>query len=356
MKICILSIVNIKHMSLISLYTSFLENNSIDYDIIYVDKYNEKEPINAKNIYRFPIHIDRKWSKLRKLYEYWGFKKYAQEIINTQNYDFVIVWRTETAILFSNFLYKRMKGKYCINIRDYCMEKNLLIYKKVKKVISGAKFTTLSSEGFKTFLPKEEYITVHSYNETVLESINTKKQLVSLDKPINICFIGYVRFFDIDKRLIDALGNDSRYNIQFFGEGSQYLKSYAEERKIYNIEFVEGFRVEDTVKLLNKADVINNLYGFNDIALDTAISTRYYYSLHLNIPILVFKNTFMEELSTKIGIGYPTTGDFSRLGDEFYEWYHSLNTKILRENCNREINRILKENNEFYEVIEKTFC
>ena len=41
-KIAILSAVNIKHMSLVSLYTTFLKAHNIPYDIIYMDKYDEQ--------------------------------------------------------------------------------------------------------------------------------------------------------------------------------------------------------------------------------------------------------------------------------------------------------------------------
>lgn len=44
MKVCILSAVNIKHMSLITLYTEVLKQQGIEYDIIYMDKYGEDEP------------------------------------------------------------------------------------------------------------------------------------------------------------------------------------------------------------------------------------------------------------------------------------------------------------------------
>lgn len=355
MKVCILSIVNIKHMSLISLYTTLLDKNSIEYDIIYIDKYNELEKINANKVYRYPIKIKRQWSKLKKLSVYWGFKKYAQEIIEANKYDFVIVWRSETALMFANYLYKKMKGRYCINIRDYCMEKNFMVFSRLKKVISGSKFTTISSEGFKIFLPKHEYVTVHSYNEKILNTFESKEKIKENHKPLHICFIGYVRFFENDKKLIDALGNDERYIIQFFGEGSQYLKEYAKEKNITNTEFVGGFPVEKTVDLLSKADVINNLYGFDDIALDTAISTRYYYALHLQIPILVFKGTYMEEISLNSGIGYAVTEDFTDLADNFYEWYQAIDNKGLEKNCHTEIKRIKKDNEQFNKLIENTF-
>jgi hypothetical protein len=355
MKICILSIVNVKHMSMISLYTSYLEKNGIEYDIIYVDKYNEEENIGAKNIYRYQLNVNRNWSKIKKLYAYWKFKNYGTKIIKEKKYDFVIIWRTETALLFGGYLVSKLRGKYCINIRDYCFEKNPLVFNRMKKVIKGSHFTTISSDGFKSFLPEHQYINVHSFNEKLLESCKPKTNLRMMKEPIKICFIGYVRFFDIDKKVIDTFGNDSRFVIQYFGEGSQYLEEYIKEKQYKNVELKKGFKVEETPKLLERADVIHNLYGYGNIALDTAISTRYYYALYMSIPILVFKGTYMEELSTRLGIGYAVDKSFDTLPDKFYNWYHSIDYEKFKKNCNNEIKNIKKENTLFKEVLENTF-
>lgn len=355
MKICILSIVNIKHMSLISLYTSFFEKAGIKYDIIYIDKYNEEEYVSADNIYRYSIQLNREWSKLKKLSVYWGFKKFAQNIILKNKYDYVIVWRTETALMFFDFLVRKMKGKYCLNIRDYCYEKNTAVKYIHGRVIKHSHFSTISSEGYKSFLPKANYITVHSYNERLLNKCTPSCRLREKNEPIRICFIGYVRFFDIDKKLIDSLGNDPRYIIQFFGEGSHILKEYAESKGIYNLETVSGFRVEETPSLLQKADVINNLYGYNNIALDTAISTKFYYALYMNIPILVFKNTFMELISEEAGLGFAVGSDFSELGDDFYNWYHALDLSEMEDQRMEALEGIKKDNTTFNNMLIKTF-
>lgn len=355
MKICILSIVNIKHMSLISLYTSFFDKNGIEYDIIYIDKYDEEEYTKAKNVYRYPIKIKKEWNKIKKLTVYWGFKKYAKSIINKNKYDYVIVWRTETAFMFANYLSRQMKDKYCVNVRDYCMEKNPLVFLKVKYALKNANFTTISSEGYKSFLPKQDYITVHSYNKGLLNKCTPKNRLKKVGERINICFIGYVRFFDIDKKLIDALGNDPRYLIQYFGEGAQYLEEYAKEKQITNVEFSKGFKIEETKKFLEKADVINNLYGYNNIALDTAISTKYYYALYMNIPILVFKGTYMEEISCRSGIGFVVDKNLDTLADDFYNWYHTIEYDYFKSRCKEEISNIGNANSTFNKLLDYTF-
>jgi hypothetical protein len=335
-------------MSMISLYTDYLKHNNIKYDIIYVDKYNEVEHIEADNIFRYPVFIKKRWGKIRKIFAYFGFRKYGLRILSKEKYDFIVVWKTETALMFSSFLTKNAKKRYSINIRDYFMEKNYLILKRIEKTIENSRFSTISSEGFKSFLPNYNYITVHSFNKTLLEKCTPKKSLKKYGEPLHICFIGYVRFFDIDKKLILALGNDVRYIIEFFGEGSQHLEEFVLQNNIKNVDLRKGFPLEDTPDLLKNVDVINNLYGKDDIALDTAVSTKFYYALYLNTPILVFKGTYMEKISNEYGIGFSVGDDFSTLADDFYSWYYLQDFDKLAKQCKRGINDI-KVTNEVFE-------
>ena len=64
-KVAILSAVNIKHMSLISLYTDILKNHEVQVDIIYMDKYGEDEVFDCDNKYRYVKVIDRNWNPIK---------------------------------------------------------------------------------------------------------------------------------------------------------------------------------------------------------------------------------------------------------------------------------------------------
>ncbi len=353
MKICILSIVNIKHMSAASLYLDYFQQKGIKYDIIYIDKYLKPERINAENIYRFELKIDREWSRIKKISKYFRFRKYAKQILDKNKYDLVITWGTETALLFFDYLISKLKNKYIVNIRDYANLNNKLKYLALKGIVTNSKFTTISSNGFKSFLPKSNYILVHSLNKSVLDKANKRNKLRERFEPIRICFLGYVRFYDNDKKLIDALGNDKRFVLQYFGVGSEVLEAYAKNKSINNVEFVSGFDVEETSKLLDKADIINNLYGYNDIALDTAVSIKYYHAVYLRLPILVYKNTYMESISQNIG--YVFDGDYNNLADKLYNWYCNLDFNVFKNKCHEIVERVKCENKKFYDQLDRVF-
>ncbi|WP_313468635.1 hypothetical protein, partial [Carnobacterium sp.] len=279
MKICILSIVNIKHMTGAAVYQDYFKKHNIEYDIIYIDKYLENEKTNAKDIYKYELKIEKDWTKEKKVFKYFSFRKFAKKILLKNKYDLVITWGTETALLFFDILLLNFKKKYLINIRDYANLNNKVKKNILKIMLKSSAFTTISSNGFKSFLPEYNYVRMHSVNKEVLKNAEVKNDFVILSKPLKLCFIGNVRFYENDIKLINELANDSRFIIQYFGVGSEVLEKYTAEREIKNVEFIGKFEVERTTELLNRADIINNLYGFNDIALDTAVSIKYYYSL-----------------------------------------------------------------------------
>lgn len=352
-KICILSTVNIKHMSLIKLYTDYFDSNKIQYDIIYIDKYKEKENINAKKVYRYNLKIDREWNILKKIRKYYSFRPYAKKIIKENKYDFIIVWNSLTAILFSDFLISRFKKKYCLNIRDYFFEKNIFIYLLQKKLIVNSKFTTISSKGFEEFLPKYKYIKIHSLNLSLLDRCEKRKDLISEEKPIRITFIGYVRFFEEDKKLIDELGNDSRFILQFFGQGAEVLNEYAKNKNYNNVICSGRFPVEDTYIYLNKTDIINNLYGSGKIELDTAISIKLYYGVFLRLPIIGFKNTYTSKVLEENNLGIAIEKNYENLGDTLYDWYRNIDFEKFKCKCNEFIEEVQIENKELYTQIDK---
>ncbi|MGX9133223.1 capsular biosynthesis protein [Rummeliibacillus sp. JY-2-4R] len=353
-KICILSTVNFKHMTMISLYTDFLDQNGIPYDVIHIDKYDETETNHAKSVYRFPLRIHRDWPMLKKVMKYYGFRKYAKGIIQQNKYDFIIVWNSYTAFMFADFLAFKYRKRYCLNIRDYNKEKLLPVYLMMKTAIRSATFTTISSDGFKKFLPPLDYVNVYSFNEKMLQSIEPRKSLQNKDEPIRISFIGYVRFYNNDKKLIDALGNDSRFIIQYFGEGAEALEKYAIEKGYRNVKCHGRFDSIDTPKFLAESDIINNLYGIGTLDLDTALSIKLYYAVYLRVPILVYGGTYMDEIASQYHINITVDPQsYDHLGDYIYNSYINKDFSDLKNGCEEYISLVKKSNNHFHELLLK---
>ena len=83
------------------------------------------------------------------------------------------------------------------------------------------------------------------------------------DKPIRLVWLGVVRYFDHQVKIIDKLRNDQKFHIIYHGSGPDLdkLKVYCKSNKINNVEFTGAYDNRIKAKLLSEADILNNSYN-----------------------------------------------------------------------------------------------
>lgn len=345
-KVVLVSIINLKHSSLLNIYTKMLEDKGIGYDIIYYDRYGIKETNNAQNLFCYKAPNHNRFSKIKKIKEYLKFRKYIKEKFKLNNYEKIIVWNSFTAYLIFDLLVFRYRNKYFLNIRDYAYENFLIIKQMMKKLIEKSLITTYSSPGFLDFLPindknSSKITFINSINEETLEKIDIKG--ISKHTPINIGFLGNVRFFENDKKILQLFKNDNRFIISYYGTNSEVLENYAMLNDIKNVKFEGAFDNEDLPRILGEIDIINNLYGTNNIALDSAISIKYYHALAAALPILIYKGTFMENFCVN-HFSIENDNLNAKTSDDIYQWYKTIDNNLLKRSSKEELAKRLDEN------------
>lgn len=352
MKVCILSAVNIKHMSLITLYTEVLKQQGIEYDIIYMDKYGEDEPFACAHKYRYVNVIKQRWNPAVKAAKYMTFLGYATKILNREKYDFVIVWNDVAIFMFADYLARKYKGKYCLNVRDNMMYDKKLFRGRYKKVFQNAAFSTISSRGYLEFLPQGiDYVPVHSFNLSVLEGMQRQGRLRREGEPIRIGFVGYVRFFERNKKLMQVFANDPRFELHYYGKKADVLREFAETEGIRNTAFHDSFPVEQTKDFMERIDVINNLYGNDTVNLRKAISIKFFHALYARLPILVCDNTYQSQVAQEVGIGFEVKEINEEMKEEFYRWYMAQDYATIDRNCQAHLDQAVAENQEFEKIL-----
>ncbi len=154
------------------------------------------------------------------------------------------------------------------------------------------------------------------------------------DGQLILGFIGNVRFNEINQKLIKELANDSRFHMQYFGTGSEKLEVFARENFINNITFSGGFDLKETPKYLNEIDILNNLFGNQNIALDTALSIRMYYALFLNKPLITTTiHSPLQKLinSELLWVLVLDPENLKGIGDELMDWYNNLDVMDIND-------------------------
>lgn len=353
-KICILGTANIKHMTLISLYTEKLRDNKVDYDIIYIDKYHEKETYPCRELFRYELNIKKEWSFLKKLSVYWGFRKYAIDIIEKNKYDFIIVWNEFTAFMFADYLAKRYKGKYCVNIRDQNFNRNPVCQYRYKIAVNSSAFSTISSERFRTIFPKADYLFVHSYNTELLKGVEPVDHKREEGQPIRILFLGRMSYPDSKISAITSVGNDKRFELYFIGAGCGEFQSIVKDNSYSNVYIHDSFKPEDTSRFLENADIIFTLNKENDTHSDSLLPIKLYYAIAKCIPVLAYRCSFTYEYAHKhnFAIGVEQK-DTEKWGDDIFEQYSKLSQEMIAEGCKNSMDEIQQSHKKLEQLIEK---
>ena len=325
-------------------YEKYLNNKGIKYDLILWNREGVNEPCNATNIIECNTRDVANNKNPMKIWKFIIFGNFVKKTIKKNNYEkLLFVGTYGCAIAFCcNFLEKNYKNKMWIDIRDDLYEWFKPFYLAEKKSIDASFATTISSPAFKKFLPEHNYYMMHNIDPNVNEMVQRFNRSENQEGRIRISFIGNVRYYEQNIKLLELLKNDDRFKVQYFGKGSDDLKEYCAKNDIKNVEFHGGFKQEDTILFYQKTDLINNIYGNETMNLQLALSNKLYYGLFLRIPILVSSNTLMEELTKEyqIGFAFENTKEFP---NKLYSWYKNIQRGTIRPRYDDLWNKIQKE-------------
>lgn len=347
-KICIISLSNLYLTPYLQKYIHLIQDLGYEYDIIYWNREAIDEACTARNVYGFRFESQSVESKLKKIRGYLYFVRFAKKILNKNHYDKVVVLHTSLAVLMSFRLISKYCNNYLIDIRDYTLENNRIFSFFLKRLVSNSGLNVISSEGFKDFLPKSEYVTVHNNINISLDDY-TRDETIEVHIPIRISCIGKIRFFEQNKRVIQKFKNDKRFEIVFAGKDACLLQTYVDEQKITNVKLFDKFSPEKTLDFYRETDIINNLYGNNSPLLDYALSNKLYYAAKLNIPILVCKNTYMEKISIFFGFGYVFELEDPQACDRLFEYFTTFDRNKFQTACHRFNKKVELQNAYFNE-------
>lgn len=313
-------------------YENILNRLNLPFDLLMWNREGLTEKNSAKNVYEYNSLDDANNKNPLKVVKFLGFSNFVKRTLKKNNYDKIVFVGTYGGVvaLCVHYLSRNFDKKMWIDIRDDLYEWFKPYYIAQKKSIEHSFATSISSPAYTKFLPNYAYLYMHNIDPNASEMVKTFQHIPDENGRIRISFIGNVRYYEQNKRLIDLLGNDKRFILQYYGNGSEILLDYCKVKGITNVDFRGVFSQEQTVYFYERTDIINNVYGNETMNLQLALSNKLYYGLCLKIPILVSDHTLMEELIEEYNIGF-TFVDNASFADELYSWYQGV--KLSQDNC-----------------------
>lgn len=339
---------NLRLCPYISKYTAELDSRGEEYEIICWDRDSSELENLPKNVHSLNFAAEKKKNPFLKSFDFMKFRKFAINRIKKQNYEKIIILNTPTGIFLFDFLIKYYKNKYVFDYRDYSYEFFKPYYFILSLLIKNSAHTIISSRGFLEELPKRyDYIITHNYR---FEDINASKKFTpnTLSEPINITYMGGIRYYDHLIKFIEKIEKDNRFIFNLIGESnvSDRIKEYIISRNYNRTKIYGRYDNSEKSNLLANVDVIFNSYagGRNT---EIAVSNKLYDGIIYKIPQLVNVNTFSEQVVNEFGVGISLDLENKDSLDKLYDYIINLDRKEFETNCNNLLEKVLKEDNIF---------
>lgn len=349
MKIGIITFSDRNNMPYLKYYEDIIKSEKVDYECIFWDRFTNGKTEKINNEYMLHIKCLPGANKLGKIIPMLKYKYIVEKIIQKEQYTHLIILTTLSGVLINKVLLKQFKNKYILDIRDYTYEKYEFYKKIVDKLVDKSFFTAISSKGFLRFLNDNKKI-VPCHNISNIEGYKENCEDLKNKKQITIGFLGNIRYFEENCKLIDALANNPKYKLVYIGIPNIDcdLEGYCKGKNITNVYFKGKFRNEEKAKLYEEIDLINAVYGNNSLEVTTLLPNRLYEGLLLKKLVLATADTFLGDIVKVNKVGVCLNLDDRNIDLKIEEYISTLDFDEFNLNCKRILNEIKKE--------QKYFC
>ena len=354
MKIGIIAFSGRNNMPYLKYYEDIIKNEKVDYECIFWDRFTNGKTEKINNEYTLHIKCLPGGNKTGKIIPMLKYKYIVEKIIKKEQYTHLIILTTLPGILSNKVLLKQFKNKYILDIRDYTYEKYTFYKNIVDKLVDNSFFTAISSKGFLRFLnDNEKIIPCHNISNT--EEIKETCDDFRNKKQITIGFLGNIRYFEENCKLIDALANNPKYKLVYIGKTNVGcdLEGYCKSKNITNVVFKGEFINEDKPKLYEEIDLINAVYGNNSLEVTTLLPNRLYEGLLLKKPVLATVGTFLGDIVKVNKVGVCLNLDDRNIDLKIEEYISTLDFDKFNSNCEKMLKEIKKEQKYFCEEIKR---
>lgn len=340
---------DLRYCPYLTRYTERLKAAGAEFEVLFWNRGGFQ--LDLEPNYKYcPITSPDSLPKARKLIDFYGFRRWVKQQLKQSKPEGVVFLSTLSAMIL-NDVAAAYKGRYIYDIRDLSYE-HISFYKALEtRIIHESFFTAISSKGFQSFLPEHDYVIAHNFNRNDMQE---HYAFTRREEPLQIVWNGMVRFFDYQKRYLDQLKNDSRFELVYHGSGTELetYKAYCGANDIRNVRFTGGYDNRDKAKLICPAAFLNNAYGgVGGDNLRCAISNRYYDSMIYHIPQIVETGGFKAGEVERHGIGLavePGPG----LPERLYDYYQTLDADAFNAACDRALQEVLEEDDRYVARID----
>ena len=295
----------------------YLINNGHNVEILcwdrenkYIDKPTEMiDRIKITRFYEKSIY----GSGLKQVFSLIKFKRQCKTYINNNNIKPNFLHCHDLDGMLVGYLLHIKNSKLVFDMHEYYNTGSYAkIYFIVKKLINflqnkAFKIIHVNEQQTKRIKKKNKnkLIYVPNYPETN-KFLNIKH---INDNKLRITYAGYVRHLVPLTNLAKAVNELDNISANIHGIGNKYSEIKRLENKYKNFKVFGKYNYDEIVKFYSNTDLMYIVYDQGNINSETALPTKFFEAIACKIPIIVSKNSLLEEMVKKYDIGFVVDGN-----------------------------------------------
>ena len=265
---------------------------------------------------------------LKNIFKMFGFEMYIYRKVKKykNNIDIIHACDFDTAFVAYK-AFRKSRTKFLYDIYDFYVDCHNLkklkgvVEKKDIKLINNSDIVLICSEKRKQQIAKsnpKKVLIIHNSPEVVEK--NTEMKPFD-EKCVKVCYVGILQ----DDRLLVEVCNEVKnskeveLHIGGFGKYETYFENMA--KKYHNIKYYGSMNYDEVLKLEKDCDILFATYNPEILNHKYSAPNKVYEAMALGKPIIVCKNTGIDEMVSNNKIGYAI--DYS--AKEFMDKIKNIN-------------------------------
>lgn len=336
----------------IRFYEESLHAQGHSYEIILWNRSGQQ--VSLPNAYVFS-GTDRR-SKIGKIVPFLNWRRFVLQILEQESYDRLIILTTMPAVLLSDQLLGKFRGKFWFDIRDFTYE-NIPPYKKlVGKLVHAAAAVSISSPAFRSFLPDSDHICL-THNISNQNAVEEHCTLDPAKQPIQIGFVGGIQFVEQNQQLLRQFANHPGYRLKYVGKAHLGcdLRPFCQEHGIFNADFFPAFTNDQKPAIYRDIQLINCVYGCDNEVVRLLLPNRLYDCVLFKKPILVSKGTYLADVIAEYDLGLSVDVGNENVVQAVDSYLATFRPDVFEQGCRRFLEKTQREVSE-YAASFSQFC
>jgi Glycosyl transferase 4-like len=349
MKILMVGFHKLARMPYVKLYLDALADKGNEVHLLYWNRDEEGEVRKNNGIdcyHEVKLRQDDQVAKITKIPNFLRYRKFAKRLLRENSFELLIVMHTIPAILLWDELRWRYSKRYILDFRDLTLERFALFRAVVHSIAVRSAAVLVSSDAFRSYLPVDCAIyTSPNLDLGLLAHRGVRRDAPRNSAPIRIRYWGLVRHEDVNRAIIDRLGNDPRFQLHYHGSGekiAERLERHVADRGISNVHFHGAYLPDERYAFAVETDVLLNVYE-NDATTVHAMGNKFYDGIALYLPQLCNAGSYMGSRVAQSKVGLAADPFSEGYGELINAYYQSIAWGEFEANCDQALSIVIAE-------------